>query len=512
MAEPIAVTKQGEIKGIERFGSLNFRGIPYALPPVGERRWQPPARPHPWDGVRDGSQFRFVCPQNPGAMEAFEQQQAQRQQHEQSEDCLTLNIWTPDLGAAGLPVAVWIHGGAFNSGSGRIPWYHAHNFARDGVVCVTINYRVSALAFLYLDELFGGFDGTGTLGIADQVRALEWVQENIQAFGGDPGNVTIFGESAGGGSVGTLLAFPSAKGLFHKAIPQSGASHWAHTPEIATRVTRRFLSDAGIEPGDTQALDALGVERILEIVGDFGEILVSDLTELFGDDFSGAAMPFQPVIDGDTLPERPIEAVFGGSSKGIPTLVGTCRDEWKLWSGVGGDGGAARAPRLLRNLLEQNGRNVDDLVATYGAENGGSQADVLGAIETDRTFRIPAIRLAEAQVANDTATWMYRFDWPTPILGGRLGACHSIEIPFVFDNLTAPGAPEFTGGAAPQELASRMHAAWVNFMQTGDPNAADLPAWPGYQTSKRSTMLLDVECRVEEDPQGELRRAWDGVL
>src|SRR5436309_7746863 len=183
MTEPIAVTKQGEIKGIERFGSLNFRGIPYAAPPVGDRRWKPPAHPQAWDGVRDGSNFGFVCPQNPGRMEAFEQQQAQRQEHAQSEDCLTLNVWTPDLGAANLPVAVWIHGGAFNSGSGRIPWYHAHNFARDGVVCVTINYRVSALAFLYLDELFGDLQETGTLGIADQVRALEWVQENIASFG-----------------------------------------------------------------------------------------------------------------------------------------------------------------------------------------------------------------------------------------------------------------------------------------------------------------------------------------
>jgi para-nitrobenzyl esterase len=445
-------------------------------------------------------------------MEAFEQQQAQRQQHEQSEDCLTLNIWTPDIGAAGLPVAVWIHGGAFNSGSGRIPWYHAHNFARDGVVCVTINYRVSALAFLHLDELFPDFSGTGTLGIQDQVRALEWVQENIEAFGGDPSNVTIFGESAGGGSVGTLLAFPSAKGLFHRAIPQSGASHWAHTPEIATRVAKRFVTDAGIDPGDTRALYALPVERMLEIVGDFGEILVSDLTELFGDDFSGAAMPFQPVIDGKTLPQLPIDSVSAGSAKGIPTLIGTTRDEWKLWAGTGGDAGAARAPRLLRNLCEKAGRNVDELVDAYDKATDGSEAAVRGAIETDRTFRIPAIRVAEAQAQNDTPVWMYRFDWPTPILKGRLGACHAIEIPFVFDNLTAPGAPEFTGGAAPQELATRVHKAWVNFMQTGDPNTSDLPAWPRYDTEKRSTMLLDEESRVEDDPQGDLRRQWDGLL
>ena len=509
MAEPIAVTKQGEVRGIEKFGSLNYRAIPYAAPPVGRLRWKPPAQPQSWDGVRDATEFGPVCPQNTTVL--IEGARRPMEEPEQSEDCLTLNIWTPDLGATNLPVAVWIHGGAFSSGSGRVPWYHGHNFARDGVVCVTINYRVSAFAFLYLDELFDDFTGTGTLGIQDQIRALEWVQENIASFGGDPGNVTIFGESAGGGSVGTLLAMPASKGLFHKAIPQSGACHWSHTTDSATRVAKRFLADNGIEPGDTTSLLNVPVDRVLETVTNFGQILVTELGELFGEGFTGAAMPFQPVVDGSTLPQRPIDAVNAGSAGGIPVLVGTTKDEWKLFSSMpmaGGDAGHARAPRMLRNLCEQKGRSVDDLIGSYEQSTGGSEADVRGAIETDRMFRIPAVRLAEAQVGSDTPVWMYRFDWPTPIMGGRLGACHAIEIPFVFDNLDAPGAPEFTGGSAPQELATTMHKAWVNFMQTGDPGAD----WPRYDTAKRSTMLLDAECRVEDDPQGELRTVWDGLL
>lgn len=501
MSEPIVATKQGSVSGIERFGALNFRGIPFAAPPVGTLRWNPPAPPLEWDGVRDGSNFGAVCPQNPGRAEIFERREGSG--HPQSEDCLTLNVWTPDLGSSGLPVAVWIHGGAFNSGSGRIPWYHGHNFARDGVVCVSVNYRVSALAFLYLDELFPDLHGTGTLGIQDQVAALRWVQDNITSFGGDPDNVTIFGESAGGGSVGTLLAFPSARGLFHKAIPQSGASHWSHTPEIGTRVARRFISDVVVEPGDTEALLALPIERILEAVGAFGEILVSGYTELFGGDFAGAAMPFQPVADGETLPQRPIDALRTGAAKDIPVLVGTTRDEWKLWAGMGVTGGQTR---LLDNLCRQAGRSADDLIAAYDEAIEGPEAEARAALITDRTFRVPAIRLAEAQTASGAPTWMYRFDWPTPAFGGRLGACHAIEIPFVFDNLAAPGADAFLGGAAPQKLATEVHSAWVSFMTSGR------PGWDRYDTDRRATMVFHDGSKVVDDPDGNTRVLWDGLL
>jgi para-nitrobenzyl esterase len=303
---------------------------------------------------------------------------------------------------------------------------------------------------------------------------------------------------------------PAAKGLFRKAIPQSGACHWSLPTDAATRIAKRVLESAGVKPGDTDALLALEVDRILPAATMVGAGLASELGDLFGEDFTGAAMPFQPVVDGTTLPKRPIDAVKEGSARGVPTLVGTTKEEWKLFAAMpaGGDAGHSRAPRMLQNLCRQKGKSVEDLIAAYESEFGDSEPDVRSALETDRMFRIPAIRLAEAQVANETPAWMYRFDWPTPILGGRLGACHAIEIPFVFDNLDAPGAPEFTGGAAPRELAKTVHTAWVNFMQDGSPG----PEWPQYHMSSRSTMLLDARCRVEEDPQGVLRSVWDGLL
>lgn len=513
--EAIVATTSGKVRGKEGLGCLQFRGVPFAAPPTGERRWRPPVRPEPWDGVRDCLEFGPICPQNLGTLERLGG--ARRPAHPMDEDCLSLNVFTPGLDDARRPTMVWIHGGAFATGSGRVPWYFGHNFARDGVVVVTINYRVSAFGFLHLEELFGpGFAESGTVGTQDQVAALEWVRENVEGFGGDPDNVTIFGESAGGMSVGTLLATPSAKGLFHKAIPQSGASHAAHRRSTAALVARRFCAETGVDPGDTEALRSLPTDRVLEAVLALAQAIASDHTELLGDGFAGLAMPFQPVAGGELLPQIPIEGVRAGSGRDIPTLVGTTKDEWRLFTIlIQEDQMRSLAPRPLRNLCEQAGKSVDELVGGYERslpQDPASEIDLRNAIETDRAFRIPAVRLAEAQLANETPVWMYRFDWETPAFGGRLGACHALEIPFVFDNLDAPGADAFTGGVAPQALATRMHAAWVAFAKNGDPSTAELPAWPRYDTERRATMLFGTECTVAEDPDAEMRRLWEGLL
>jgi para-nitrobenzyl esterase len=513
MSEPIAQTEQGKVEGIEKLGCLQFRGIPFAAPPVGPLRWKPPQPPASWDGIRDATEFGPICPQNLGTMEQLGG--ARRPVNPMDEDCLTLNVFTPAVDEAKRPVMLWIHGGAFSTGSGRIPWYSGHNFARDGVVVVTINYRVSAFGFLFLETLFGDeFRGSGTAGTHDQVASLGWVRENIANFGGDPDNVTIFGESAGGMSVGTLLAAPSAKGLFHKAIPQSGASHASHAAEVAERVGRRFCAETGVKVGDADALRSLTVDQILDGIDRLGQIMAADNTELFGDDHAGFTMPFQPVFGGDLLPKFPIDAVRDGSGGGVSTLVGTTLEEWKLFTlMLPGDGPRVRAVRPLRNQCEQAGRSVDELITEYEKRlDEPSEIDLRNAVETDRIFRIPAIRLAEAQVDNDTSTWMYRFDWKTPAFGGRMGACHALEIPFMFDNLEAPGADVFTGGAAPPQLATSMHAAWVAFAKNGDPNTDPLPEWPRYDADRRATMLFDTECTVADDPDGDLRRVWDGLF
>lgn len=513
MTEPIVATTSGKIRGIEKMGCLQFRGVPFAAPPVGNRRWTSPQPHEGWPGVRDATEFGPVCPQVDGTLERLGGDG--RPQNPMDEDCLTLNVFTPVTDDQRRPVMLWIHGGAFSTGSGRLPWYYGHNFARDGVVVVTTKYRVSAFGFLHLENHFGEeFRESGTAGTQDQIAALRWVRDNIAAFGGDPDNVTIFGESAGGMSVGTLLAAPAARGLFHKAIPQSGAAHSSHTRETANRVATRFCSEVGVTPGDADALRALPVEAILEGVVRLGQIIASDNGELFGDDFAGFAMPFQPVFGGEVLPRYPIDAIREGSGAGIPTLVGTTLEEWKLFTLMAGpDALSVRAPRPLRNLLTKAGRSVDDLVAAYEASlESPSELELRNEIETDRIFRIPAIRLAEAQIANGAPAWMYRFDWRTPAFGGRLGACHALEIPFVFDNLTAPGADVFTGGAAPQRLATAMHAAWVAFAKTGDPNAEDVPSWPAYDNERRATLLFDETCTVTDDPGSAARRLWDGLL
>jgi para-nitrobenzyl esterase len=508
----IAATAQGKVEGIEKLGCLQFRGIPYAAPPVGDLRWKAPQPPREWDDVRDASEYSPVCPQVSGTLERLGGAR-ERPALPMSEDCLTLNVFTPALDDARRPVVFWIHGGAFNTGSGRIPWYSGHNFARDGVVAVTINYRVSAFGFLHLEDLFGAeLRDSGTCGIQDQIAALRWVRENIAGFGGDPDNVTIFGESAGGMSVGTLLATPRAEGLFHKAIPQSGASHASHTRETADRITERFCTEAGIPLGDAERLRSLSADDIVDAVDRLGQAVVSEEGSLFGEDHTGFTMPFQPVHGGDVLPRFPLEAVRSGSGAGIPTLVGTTLEEWKLFTlGISEDALRARAVRPLRNLCARAGRSVDELVAAYDADSDG-RLELRNNIETDRNFRIPAIRLAEAQIANDAPTWMYRFDWKSPAFEGRMGACHALEIPFVFDNLGAPGVDIFTGDAAPQPLATKTHAAWVAFAKTGDPNAEGLPDWPRYSTERRATMLLDSDLTVADDPDGDKRRLWDGVM
>ncbi len=511
MGGPIASTEQGKVEGIEKLGCLQFRGIPFAEPPVGDLRWQLP-RPHSsWNGIRDAAEFGPVCPQISGTMEQLGGGRRVEPDPE-SEDCLTLNVFTPGIDGA-RPVMVWIHGGAFSTGSGRVPWYSAHNFARDDVVAVTINYRLNAFGFLHLEELFGAdFRHSGICGIADQVAALQWVKANIANFGGDPDNVTIFGESAGGMSVGTLLATPSAKGLFGKAIPQSGAAHASLDQEVGTRIARKFCEHVGVEAGDVAALRALTPEQLKEGVTKLGAGLATDNADVFGADFSGFAMPYQPVWGSDVLPKAPVEALREGASSEVSTLVGTTLEEWKLFTiMLPEESLRTRVVRPLRNLCEKAGRSVDEVIAAYEASGASSELDLRNALETDRNFRIPAIRLAEAQVANGAPTWMYRFDWKTPAFGGRMGACHALEIPFVFDNLDAPGVDVFTGGAAPQPLASKMHAAWVAFAKSGDPNSADLPEWPGYEPDRRATMLFDDECVVSDDPDGKLREVWDGL-
>jgi len=497
----IVETTTGKVRGLEKRGVLQFRGIPYAT----AERFRPPQPVEPWSGVRDATSFGLICPQNPSPTEAV----LGGQDRPSGEDCLVLNVFTPAADDAGRPVMVWIHGGAFVSGSGSIVWYDGTQLARRGVVVVTINYRLGALGFLHLGHLDGEFAGSGANGIRDQVAALRWVRDNIAAFGGDPGNVTIFGESAGGMSVGTLLGTPEAAGLFHRAIAQSGAASNVHAPDVAEWVTSRLLAALDLTPAGFDALLEAPVEDVLRAQAAVAAEVEAGATRDDGSRPGG--LPFQPVVDGAVLPRPPLEAVAAGSAAGIPLVVGTTADEWNLFHLQQRLAGSLTEERVRRRIARLVGADrAGDVVDAYRRALPEADPDgVVCAFMTDLVFRQPAIRLAEAQ-APHAPVWMYRFDLASTAMGGALGACHAIDVPFVFDNLDRGGVEillgELDDGA--RALADRTAGAWVQTARTAAPAHDDLE-WPAYDTADRLTCVLDRAPRVEADPEADRRRLWE---
>jgi para-nitrobenzyl esterase len=394
---------------------------------------------------------------------------------------------------------VWIPGGMFEyHGTGASPWYDGSRFARDGVVCVTINYRVGAEGFLYLGE------GNANRGLLDQVAALEWVQENIAAFGGDPGNVTIFGESAGAMSVGTLLSMPRAEGLFRRAIAQSGAAHHAISAATAQRVGQRLAEQLGLE-ATREAIAAVPVDRVLAAQAELrNDLLAHPDPKSWGGEVVAAMLPWQPVVDRDVIPARPIDRIVAGAGAAIDLMVGTNTDEHRLFLVPGGaiehitDG-------ALAAVVTAYGLPVEATLAAYRAAHPNASAgDLLATIQTDWYWRIPAIRLADAHAKSASATYMYELAWRSPQFNGLLGACHTLEIAFVFDTLGS-GTEPLWGADPPQQLADTMHAAWVAFATNGD------CGWPKYDLSRRATMRFDTTSEVVNDPRSAERALWEGA-
>jgi para-nitrobenzyl esterase len=499
-------TQFGRVAGIREGAIEVFRGVPFARPPVGELRFRAPQPPEPWDGVRDATRFGASAPQGKMNLDILPGLDVGAQ----GEDCLYLNVYTPAADDARRPVLVWIHGGAFVIGSGSQDLYDGAPLAERGdVVVVTINYRLGALGFLHLADLCGeGFGSEPNAGILDQVAALRWVRDNVAQFGGDPANVTVFGESAGGMSVGTLLGLPAARGLFRRAIPQSGAAHNAHPRALATRVAEMFLAAAGLAPRDAAELRRWPVDRLLAAQQQL-------MLRLAAEPLEGAPLTFGPVVDGRALPEAPIDAIRRGSARGVDLLVGTTRDEWKLFVPMDPSVYALDRERLVSRVEKRVPGHGARLVESYAKARegrGGTQPpELFSAIETDRVFRIPAIRLAEAQHGHRERVHAYLFTWESPLLGGALGACHAIELPFVFG--TAGRAELFVGsGPAARALEERTMDAWLAFAKSGDPSHPGLPEWPDYDADRRATLVLGERCALERGPMDEERRAWDGLL
>jgi len=503
--EAIVTTTSGKIQSTYSKGLYKFPGVPYAAPPIGKRRWLPPEPPEVWSGVRPAQRFATIAPQNPNEIQLLNPPQPEPQ----DEDCLYLNIWTPGLDDAHRPVMVWIHGGGFTTGSGSSLAYNGRTLStRGSAVIVTINYRLGTLGFLNLNEVTrGNIPATGNEGLLDQAFALEWVHDNITAFGGDPDNVTIFGESAGGMSVGTLLALPKARGLFHKAIPQSGAAHTASSMERAVRVTNVFLDILGMKSGDTEGLRSLTVERLLAAQKELAAKAIDP-----GSGFGGL-LPLQPVVDGKVLPQLPIDAIASGSADNIPILVGTNLEEWKLFGGMDQSIYTLDEASLSSRLqwLIPTG-DVPGFIEAYRKARGKrgqstTPVELFMAIQTDNAFRMPAIRLAESHSHRHQPAYVYLFTWTSPLMGGILGACHALELGFVFGTYD----PNFSGsGPEADALASNIQDAWLAFARTGDPSCQSLGKWPQYGDS-RETMLLGREFKVVAAPYDEERRAWEAI-
>lgn len=493
----VVKTRYGDVRGSVANGVNTFKGIPYAAPPFGANRLRPPQPVTPWSGARDALTYGPKAPQlpYPPPFDVLLPELSVA-----GEDCLNLNIWSRDLGPATQPVMVWIPGGAFEHGTGAMSWYDGSRFARDGIVCVSINYRVGADGFLCLDN------GNANRGLLDQVAALRWVQENIAAFGGDPNNVTVFGQSAGAMSIGSLLSMPRAEGLFRRAILQSGAAHPVMSAATARRVGQHLAEKLGVAL-TREAIANVPVDRTLQVQAELmADLLAHPDSQRWGEEVVLSLMLWQPVIDGDVIPERPIDRIIAGASAGIDLLVGSTTDEWRFFSVPNGMIGHITED-VLAKAVAAYGFPVDATLGIYrSAHPNASAGDLLAAIQGDWYIRMPVLRLADAHAKNakTSSTYMYEFAWRSPQFNGLLGAGHGGEIPFVFDTLDK-GTEPLGGTTPPQQLADIMHAAWVAFAANGD------CGWPKYDLGRRRTMRFDTTSAVVDDPRSAERQLWEGV-
>ena len=493
-------TKLGKVKGYTSNGLQIFKGIPYAAPPVGALRFSPPAPREPWDEVRDALEFGPYASQGYSVLQDL----LGKAKPQSEADCLTLNVWTPALDAGKRPVMVWIHGGAFITGGSAMPLYAGAALASNGnVVVVTLNYRLGAFGFLYIPGK------TANVGLFDQIAALKWIKNNIEAFGGDPNNVTIFGESAGGMSIVCLLAMPAAKGLFHHAIVQSGPISF--DPRPGKKYTDQLMAGLGIEAGDIDALREVPVRKILKIQTKLTFSI--KLTEF---------LQFSPRIDGNTLPD-PLKAIRAGSASEIDLIVGTNQDEIKLYSIIDPEASKFKGEELyetaskLMKFFGHDEARTKQLIHAYEEAREGRYStapnEIMYAMGTDLVFRVPATRLAEVQRIHQPNTYNYLFTWPSPAFKGRLGSCHAVEIAFVFGTLNTQFMDEMCGkGPEANELSEKMMDTWLTFARTGNPNHKGIPKWPPYDAEKRSTMLMGKEFKVENAVFEKERKAWDGII
>jgi para-nitrobenzyl esterase len=501
-------TTKGQIRGSVTEGINAFKGVPYAAAPVGYNRFRPPVPTEPWLGVRDALDFgprslqdemsiqlpppvrQLMRDPTPGAMD---------------EDCLYLNVWAQaSEGSAKRPVMLWLHGGAFIAGTGAEPWTNGTSLAARGVVVVTVNHRLGALGYLHLEEIGGPqFAGSSLAGMHDIVAALAWVKEEIGQFGGDPDNVTIFGESGGGAKVCILMAMPAARGLFQRAIIQSGPAVRMAERQDGTATATAFLNELGLDASQVEALRSLPADVLLKAQS---AVLSKESITSFAE---RRRRGFNPVAGQPGLPTHPFDPVAPALSADIPLMIGTNKDEMTIfftsskWFEEMDDDDQLEV--RLRGFV---GEDATSLIGIY--RKARPDADVRSlflAIVGDQGMRLPSLQIADRKSAQAAApVFVYYFTKETAVLEGQLRSPHTLEIPYVFD--TTAVTPMVKPRADAKALANIMSQTWATFAASGNPNNPSIPHWPAYDASRRATLILNDTCRIEGDPQGSERRAW----
>ena len=510
-SEPVVETTSGKISGAVVDGICVFKGVPYGASTVGANRFMPPRKPAPWGGLRAAVDWAGHAPQayaGPRRPEVTALSGV-ADTVPVSEDCLTLNVWTPGLDAGKRPVMVWYHGGGFSYGSANTPRTAGANLARRGdVVVVTVNHRLNIFGFLDLAELGGPeFAHSGNAGVLDLVATLEWVRDNVANFGGDPGNVTIFGQSGGGGKVSALLAMPAAKGLFHRAIVMSGAGVRMAEHERATKLADAVLGEVGLTTKQLDQLQTLPLERLLAAIEPAQKKLPPVEYRLLD------RYPFGPVVEGHDLPHHQFDPTATDLSDEVPLLIGGTSDgnalflapDDAVWNR------SLSEDELKARIVKIAAADTDAALALYRRMHPEMEpAELLIEITTDSNFWVRSVLLAERKAAKGKApVYMYSFDWGTPVLDGKLMARHAIDVPFVFDTLDAVGI----GGHSPvaPSIAAAESATWAAFARAGTPDNKAIPHWPAYTGVDRTTMMIDTEWKAQKDPKHEARLLWTRI-
>ena len=481
---PVADTSAGKVSGMVNNGVSVFRGIPYGASTAGANRFMPPRKPEPWTGIRNAFENGHTAPQLMPAASAIGF--GLRSNSIQGEDCLVLNVFTPGLNdGRKRPVMVWIHGGGYTYSSGTTLVADGTSLAHTGdVTVVCLNHRLNIFGHLFLDESGGAkYAGSGNAGMLDLVAALEWVRDNISHFGGDPANVTIFGQSGGGGKVSTLLAMPSARGLFHKAIVESGSTLKQQTREDAQKSTAKVFEHLGLRPNQTDALQNLPVQKLLDAMGN--------------------GVRLGPVVDGKALPRHPFDPAAPEFSSDVPVMIGTAETEGTYFAT---QDILVLDEATLRSRLKQRLHDDSDRIIELFRKDR-PQANPSELYYTISAFPTKANIQAERKAAVGKApAYLYLFSWRTPVQDGQRYSPHCIELPFVFNNVWH--MPELVGtGPEIQPLANKVSAAWVAFARTGNPNHSGIPHWPAYDAGGRATMLINNEWKAVNDPHREERMA-----